>query len=66
MQKNVKARILHNSEDQESALKNNKTFYNPLEKVIKLFDSYSTILSEAKHASFHGKKRQILIPKQTV
>ena len=57
---------MHNSEDQESALKNNKPFYNPLEKVIKLFDGYSTILSEAKHASFHGKKLQILIPKQTV
>ena len=33
-------------------------------KVIKLFDDYSTIVSEAKHASFHEKGLKILTSKQ--
>ena len=33
-------------------------------KVIKLFDDYYTIASEAKHASFHEKGLKILTSKQ--
>ena len=40
--------------------------YNAREIDIKLFDDYSTIVSEAKHASFHGKKLKILTSKQII
>ena len=38
-------------------------FYKAQEAVIKLFADYSTIVSEAKHASFYGKGLKILTTK---
>ena len=34
-----------------------------MKKVIEFFDDYSTIVSEAKYASFHGKGLKILTAK---
>ena len=42
---------------------NIKMFYKAQEAVIKLFADYSTIASEAKHASFYGKGLKILTTK---
>ena len=39
---------MYKSETQKCVIKNMKTLYESREKVIKLFDDYSTILSEAK------------------
>ena len=40
--------------------------YKLREAVIKLFNDYSSIESEAKHKSIHGEGLKILIPKQTL
>ena len=55
---------MYKSKEHENLLKNIKTFYETREKVVKLFDDFSTIASKAKHTSFHEKKLKILIPKQ--
>ena len=39
-------------------------FYKVREKVIKLFDYYTTIVSKAKYEAKHGKGLKILFPKQ--
>ena len=39
-------------------------FYNAREKVIKLFDDYTTTVSKAKYETKHGKGLKILTPKQ--
>ena len=50
--------------EQESASKNIK-LPNELQKVVlKLFNDYSSIVSEAKHKAKHGKGLKLLIPKQ--
>ena len=41
-----------------------KTFYEQRQKVIKLFDNFSRILSKGKYKSKHGIGLKILIPKQ--
>ena len=43
------------SKEQKIAIKNIKTFYESREKVMKLFDNYSKILSEAKYKTKYGK-----------
>ena len=45
-------------------MKNIKTLYESREKVIKLFDDYSRILSEAKYKTKYGQSLKILTPKQ--
>ena len=45
----------YNSEEQKSALENIKLLYESWEAVIKLFDNYSSIASEAKYKEIHGK-----------
>ena len=45
-------------------MKNIKTPYELPEKVIKLFDDYSRIVSEAKYKSKYGEGLKILTPKQ--
>ena len=45
-------------------MKNIKTLYESREKVIKLFDDYSRILSEAKYKTKYGQSLEILTPKQ--
>ena len=45
-------------------MKNIKTLYGSREKVIKLFDDYSRILSEAKYKTKYGQSLKILTPKQ--
>ena len=52
------------SEEQKSAIKNIKTFYESREKVFKLFDDYSKIVSEAKYKTKYGEGLKILTPKQ--
>ena len=39
-------------------------FYKAREKVIALFDDYTTIVSKAKYEAKHGKGFKILTPKQ--
>ena len=46
------------------ALKNIKLLYESLEAVIKLFNNYSSIASEAKYKAKHGKGLKILSHKQ--
>ena len=38
-------------------------FYNAQNKVVKLYDDYSTIASEVKYKTIHGEGSKILIPK---
>ena len=52
------------SENQKSAINNNKTLYKSREKVIEFFDNYSRIKSEAKFKTKDGKGLKILTPKQ--
>ena len=52
------------SEEQKSALENIKLLYKSREAVIKLFNDYSLIVSEAKHNAKYGKGFKILTPKQ--
>ena len=51
-------------EDQKTAIKNLKTLYESREKVIKLFDDYSRIVSEGKYKTKYGEGLKILTPKQ--
>ena len=48
------------SEEQKSAIKNIKTFYESREKVFKLFNDYSKIVSEAKYKTKYGEGLKIL------
>ena len=52
------------SEEQNSAMKNIKTLYESREKVIKFFNDYYKIVSEAKHKTKYGEGLKILTPKQ--
>ena len=52
------------SEEQKSATNNIKTPYESREKVIKLYDDYSTIVSETKCKSKYGEGLKILTPEQ--
>ena len=54
----------YKSEDQKGALKNIKLLYGSREAVIKLFNDYSSIGSEAKYKTIHGEGLEILTPKQ--
>ena len=46
----------YKSKKQESALKNIKLLYNSGEVVIKLFDDYSSVISEVKYKTKYGEK----------
>ena len=48
------------------AINNIKTLYKSREEVIKLFDDYSRIISEAKYKTKYGEGLKILTPKQTL
>ena len=52
------------SVEQINAIKNIKKLYETREKVIKVFDDYSRIVSEAIDKSKHGEGIKILTPKQ--
>ena len=52
------------SKQQKRALENIKLLYRSREGVIKLFNSYSSILSEAKHKAKYGEEVKILTPKE--
>ena len=52
------------SEEQKSAIKNIKTLYKSREKVIKLCNDYSEIVSEAKYKTKYREGLKILIPRQ--
>ena len=52
------------SEEQKGALENIKLLYKSRQAVIKLFDNYSLIISEAKYKTKHREELKILIPKQ--
>ena len=47
------------SEEQKGAIKNIKTLYNSLKKVIKLFNNYSKTASKAKYRLFYGEGLEI-------
>ena len=44
-----------NPEKRKRAIKNIKTFYESLEKVIKLFNDYSKIVYKAKYKTIYGE-----------
>ena len=50
------------SEDQNSTMNNNKTLYEPREKVINLFDYCYRIVPEAKYKQY-GEGLRMLTPK---
>ena len=52
------------SEERQSALKNIKLLYESREAVIKSFNGYSSIVSEAKYKAKYGEGLKILTPKQ--
>ena len=52
---NVISRGRYKSEEQKSALEYIKFIYESREVVIKLFNDYSSIASEAKYKKIHGK-----------
>ena len=54
------------SEDQKSVINNIKTLYESQEKVIRLFNDYSRIVTEAKYRTKHGEGLKILTPKQMI
>ena len=54
----------HKSEEKKRAFGNTKLLYESREAVIKLFNDYSSIASEAKYKSIHGEGLKILTPKQ--
>ena len=62
----------HKSEEQKNTINNPKMFYKAREKVITLFDDYTTIVSNAKYEAKHGKghtldlgtQLKVLAPKQ--
>ena len=61
---NSKSRGRFKSDEQKMALKNIALLYEPREPVIKLFNDYSSIMSEAKCKLKHGEELKILNPKQ--
>ena len=54
----------HKSKNQWHAIKNIKNLYNSRDKVIKLYNDYAKIISEAMYKTKQGTGLQILTPKQ--
>ena len=52
----------YKSEEQKSTMNKIKVFYKAREKIIKLFDDYTTILSKTKNETKHVKGLKILTP----
>ena len=53
----------YKSKYQKSTIKNIKTFSQSREKVIKLFDDYSIVVSDTKCISHYGGEQEKLTPK---
>ena len=49
---------------QQCSLANVNMLYNARKSIVKLFDDYTTIASEAKHRAIKGTGTEILMPKQ--
>ena len=60
----LKGNLNYKSEDQISAIKNIKKLFNGREKVIKFYNDYTRMVSEAKYKSIHGEGLETLTPKQ--
>ena len=62
----ARRKLKHKSKEQEkkNAIKNTKQLDKGWKKVIKLFDDYTSMASEAKYRAKHGKGLKILTPKQ--
>ena len=54
----------YKSEEQKSALESIRWFYESREAVIKLFNDYSSIVSEVKYTPIDGEGLKILTSKQ--
>ena len=63
---NDKVRGKNKTGGQIHAINNIKTLYKSREKVIKLFDGYSRIVSEAKYKTKYGEGLNMLTPKQMI
>ena len=50
------SRARNKSEEQKSAIENIKLLYEAREAFIKLFKDYSSIISEVKYKTIHGKE----------
>ena len=61
---NEKSKGRFKSEEQKSGLQNIKLLCESRQAVIKLFNKYSAITSEAKYKTEYGKGLKILTPKQ--
>ena len=57
-------RVKNKSNDQKSAIYNNIALNNVSSNVIKFFDYYCSIISEAKYKTIHEERIKILTPKQ--
>ena len=57
-------KVRNKSQEQNSAIKNISTLYKSREKVIKLFNDYSKIVSEAKYKIKYGEGLKIITPKK--
>ena len=56
----------HRSKEQKKTLYNTKMFYKARNEVIKFYDDYSLMMSEAKHKATKGTGLKILTPKEMV
>ena len=54
----------YRSNEQKGALYNTGTLCKSREAVIKFFNDYSLLVSEAKHEATNGKGLKVLFPKQ--
>ena len=63
LNKIFKGNLDYKSEDRLSAIKNIKKLYNGQKKVIKFYNDYARMVSEAKYKSTHGVALKILTPK---
>ena len=57
-------KVRNKSQEQNSAIKNISTLYKSREKVIKLFNDYSKIVSEAIYKIKYGEGLKIITPKK--
>ena len=57
-------KVRNKSQEQNGAIKNISSLYKSREKVIKLFNDYSKIVSEAKYKIKYGEGLKIITPKK--
>ena len=64
LNKIVKGNSKNKSKEKLTAIENIKNLYSSREKVIKLYNDYATILSDARHKAKYGTRIKMLTLKQ--